>query len=269
MTVTRADVDRVLNAISRKDVEALRAEDYEQFQFQGFDPIKLASALLKIKNNKTITESEFFEDVFKMVAIGMIKGSVNEHNLTKMSDEGKNSITTLNTKYGIKLGGGQGQASDVITYPRVMATFPDIAVRMSKVLGPKDFPGGPMLSSRLPDVLRVQVFPSTIPKDLPAPLRKMLLTASLCYSIDQTIQISKMTEPDLKAVAGKQSNFVLIGHNSPVPSTEIRRHVFKSTGLSSQYDAIASVLTDYKSKIDSSFAILSESEFKSQIQQFM
>lgn len=261
MSISRADLERIIQVVNSGDVESLKAEVFDQFQYQGFDPYKIVQTLLKIKKDKSISDTDFRTHIYTMVAIGMIKGSVNEHNITKMADEGQQGIKDLSQRYNVKMGGGRGQPSGVITYPRIMATFPDIAIRLVKVIGPKEFRGGPMLSTRLPSYMQVQVFPAIIPRDIGENAKRVLLTASLCYSIDQSVQISRLQNPDLKALAATQSNFVNVGHNSPVPSPEIRKNIFSGLSLSSDYDSIISVLHDYKSKVDDAFVIPTKAAF--------
>lgn len=265
MSYSKADIEKILTLLSASDVTALSAEDFDHFQYQGFDPIKLAGTLLSVKNKHNIKDQDFRNDVLKMVAIGMIKGSITETNLNKMSDAGKADVTALNTKYGIKVGGGRGQPSTTVTYPRVMATFPDVAVKMTQVIGGKEFNGGPMLSTRLPSYMQVQVFPSVIPRNTPERARRMLLTASLCYSIDQSVQISQLKDPNLMQLASTQSNFTMVGHNSPVPSAAARLAVFNDLSLSKDYDMILPVLKDYKEKVDQSFDIMTKSDFVSEV----
>lgn len=263
MSFNKADVEKVLSLINSNDLSALRAEQFDQFQYQGFDPLKLVSALVKVKTDKSISDKDFIDDVLQMVAIGMIKGSVNDHNIKKMSEEGQKDVLAINSKYGIKMGGGRGQSSSVITFPRVMATFPDIAVRMTEIIGGKRFSGGPLMSTQLPEYMQVQVFPAVIPRGLNNDVKKMLLIASLCYSIDQSVQISQLKEPDLKSLAATQNNFTLVGHNSPVPVDEVRKNVFRKLPLTHDYQAIVSVLEVYKEKIDPSFNILPKTDFVS------
>lgn len=265
MSTNKADIERLIQLVNEGDVQSLKAQEFEQFQYQGFDPYKIVNTLLKIKNDKGITDVNFQKDVFTMVAIGMIKGSVNEHNMTKMSDEGKLDLKNLISKYGIKMGGGKGQSSGIITFPRVMATFPDVAIRLVPIIGCKEFRGGPLESTRLPEFMQVQVFPAIVPKDIDGDVKRMLLTASLCYSIDQSIQISEMKSPDLKAIAAIQGNFTNVGNNSPVPSAAVRKTVFNTLDLSGSYDKIAAVLSDYKSKIDPTFAILTSTQFTNKL----
>lgn len=260
MTASKIDIENILKTLGSKNIESLKAEDFDQFQYQGFDPMRIVASLAVVKKDKNVKDEELVDDICKMVAIGMIKGSVNDHNLTKMSDEGKKEINDLITKYGVQKGGGRGKSATVITFPRVMATFPDIAVRMVAIIGPKEFRGGPMLSTRLPSYLQVQVFPSVIPRDAEGPLKSFLLTAALCYSIDQTIQISKIENPDVKAVSSTQSNFIAVGHASPMAQSATRARVFKQLSIAEDYESIASVVSDYKSKVDPSIYIPSKDE---------
>jgi len=260
-----ADVERIITLISTKDIAQLRAEDFDKFQYQGFDPYKIVAALAKIKADKNISNETFQDDVMQMVAIGMIKGSITEKNITKMSEEGQSSVNGLMTKYGMKKGGGKNQPSNVITFPRVMATFPDVCVKMISVLGGKEFRGGPFLSTRLPAFMQVQVFPAIVPKGLKQRSKTFLLTAALCYSVDQTVQIAEMKNPDVKAICATQSNFIQVGHNSPVAIDATRVTVFKSLSFANNYSRIKSVLDDYKSKVDPTFEILSMEEFVSDV----
>lgn len=262
MAVSRTEIDTLIQLVNSGDIEALKAEEFEQFQYQGFDPYKIVESLIKAKLAKSVTNDDFLKDLFTMVAVGLIKGNVNDHNIKKMSEKGQADLRAIISKYEIRKGGGQGLASGIITFPRTMATFPDVAVRMTSVVGGKEFRGGPMGSSRLPSYMQVQVFPAIIPKDLNGDIKKALLAASLSYSIDQTIQISRLQNPDVSAIAASQSNFVNINHNSPVPKHEVRQKVFKSLPLVKDYQLILAVLSDYKLKIDTSITIPSLSEFQ-------
>jgi len=265
MSFTKAELDSLLSLISKGDITALKSEDFDQFQYQGFDPMRIVQSLLKVKKDENVDDNQFKADVYQMIAIGIIKGSVNDHNLTKMSDAGKVSINNLLKKYDIQKGGGRGKAASVITFPRVMATFPDIAVRMVSVIGAKEFNGGPMLSSRLPQYMKVQVFPSVIPRNLNVNVKQMLLMANLCYTIDQSTQISQIQDPDLKTLAAKQGNFTVIGHQSPVPNSVTRLSVFKDLHVENDYEIILSVIKDYVEKIDSSFIIPDKASFEREI----
>jgi len=262
MAPSTSDVDRILTLINSKDINALSKEDYDIFMYQGFDPYKLLFALIELKESKAIDDKLFSDDVCKMVAIGLIKGNVNEHNKTKMSETGQKDLTTLMSKYDIKSGGGKGKPAHVITFPRVMATFPDIAVRLTKVLGGKEFRGGPFKSYLLPDCMKIQVFPSVIPDKLEKPVKSFFLTAALCYSVDQTIQISNIDKPNVVDLCATQFPFVNISHTSPLPKQDTRRQVFNQLGLPAEYANLLSVVTEYKSTVDQSVVIPTEDDYK-------
>lgn len=262
MAPTSADVDRILDLINSKDVEALKKEDYDQFQYQGFDPYRLLQSLMQMKDGKGISDQSFSDDVCKMVAIGLIKGNVNDHNITKMSDTGQKDLKEVMGKYSIKMGGGRGQSAEVITFPRVMATFPHVAVKLTKVLGGKQYRGGPFQSFELPDVMMVQVFPSVIPTDLEKSVKEFFLIASLCYALDQTIQISRIESPDLKSLAATQYPYVNLSHNSPLPKSAMRKQTFNQLGLPDKYQDILGVVLLYKEKVDPKYNEISEREYK-------
>lgn len=265
MSFSKTDIDNLLSLISKGEIETLKAEDYDQFQYQGFDPMRILQSLMKVKRDENVDDNQFKTDIYQMIAVGIIKGSVNDHNITKMSDTGKASIDALIKKYGVQKGGGRGKPASVITFPRAMATFPDVAVRMISVIGAKDFSGGPMQSSRLPQYMKIQVFPAIIPRNLESNVKKMLLMANLCYTIDQSTQISQLKDPDLKQLALVQGNFTIIGHQSPVPSSDTRLSVFKSLKIEEDYDSIYEVLKEYISKIDPTYITPSKNSFETQI----
>jgi len=263
MSDNRADLEKLIQIINDGEIEKLRTEEFEQFQYQGFDPMKIVNSLLKVKREKEVGDDDFMKDVSTMVAVGMIKGSVNDHNMTKMSDAGKTDLNNLMIKYGIIKGGGKGQSSSLITFPRVMATFPDVCVRLVPIIGPKEFRGGIMNSSYLPDFMQVQVFPAIIPRKCNPNLKKVLLTASLCYSIDQTIQISRIQDPNAKTIAQLQGRFIDVGHTSPVPFEEIRTRVFNSLGIQKHYQSISIVIETYRTLVDPLYPMLTEATFNS------
>jgi hypothetical protein len=258
------DVERILTLINNADIRTLKAEDFDIFQYQGFNPMKIVESLLKVKNKKSMSDAELQEDIMKMVAIGQIKGNITEKNKTKMSDEGQTMLNSLQAKYDIKYGGGKNQPSSVITFPRITATFPDLAVKLAGILGPRDYPGGPFLTSRLPAPMRVQVFPSIVPKSLESKIKTFFLKASLCYSVDQTHAFPSTGKKDPKQLISIQAQFVLLSHNSIVPKEEVRTILFKSLSFTTDYNAIVSVLTDYK-KYDNEYEIPTLGEFTSAI----
>jgi hypothetical protein len=264
MATNTADIDRLLSLINAKDIETLKKEDYDIFQYQGFDPYRLVQALSEMKSAKNISDESFSDDICKMIAIGLIKGNVNEHNLTKMTDAGQKDIKELSERYSIDIskGSGKGKPADVVTFPRVTATFPNIAVRFTKVLGGKEFRGGPFQSYLLPDVMQIQVFPSVIPVELEKNVKEFFLTAALCYSIDQTIQISRMEDVDLQSLVSTQFPYVNLSHNSPLPKTDVRRQTFNQLGLPDKYEEICRVVRIYQDKIDKSMTIISLKEYK-------
>nr|QYF49534.1 MAG: coat protein [Inner Mongolia phenui-like virus 2] len=241
------DADKLFQVLSSKDLSIFSADEFDKFRFQGFDPNKIAETLLKIKKEKNVPQDIFERDVVVMVGIAVLKGSVTENNLKRISEEGRQSITDLQKKYGIVHGGGQGQAASVITYPRVAATFPDVAIRMIALVGARDYPGQPMQSVKLPAFMKQQVFASVIPRQMNSAVQTYLLKAVLCYSVDQTIAIGRVSSPDIPKLLATQGPFVKLAHQSPVAKEEARVELFKSLDWTGVYKMISGVIAKYQS----------------------
>lgn len=240
------DASKLFQVLSSKDLSIFSADEFDKFRFQGFDPNKIAETLLKIKKEKNVPQDVFERDVVVMVGVAVLKGSVTENNLRRISDEGRQSIMDLQKKYNIVHGGGQGQAATVITYPRVAATFPDVAIRMISLVGARDYPGQPMQSVGLPTFMKQQVFASVIPRQMSGSVQAFLLKAVLCYSVDQTIAIGRIDSPDIVKLLATQGPFVKLAHQSPVAKEDARIALFKSLDWSGAYKMIAQVIAKYQ-----------------------
>lgn len=263
MAIDLTEIERIFKLISEKDVSTLKAETFDIFRYQGFNPEKIVSTILKVKEEKRMSDAELSDDIFLMIAIGVIKGNVTDNNKSKMSEKGQTSLSALQSKYGIKYGGGKNQPAETITFPRVVATFPDVAIKMIPILGAKEFPGGPFVSERLPSFMKLNVFPSIIPKTLEIKAREFILKACLCYSVDQTVALST-TKKDTKALLALQQQFVMLSYNSPVAVHAARISTFKSLNISNSYSSILNVLSEYI-KIDSSYKPPTSAEFSAAV----
>jgi hypothetical protein len=262
MSFSKANVDRILTLLNDEDISKLKKEDYDIFQYQGFDPYRLVEALIEVKDKKSINDGDFMKDIQQMVAIGLIKGNVNGHNITKLSPDGKKGIEDIMKKYGILMGSGKSQPAGTITFPRIMAAFADIAVRMVPIVGGKEFRGGPFRSFLLPEPMMVQVFPAVIPLDLDKKVKVFLLTACLCYSVDQTVTIKRLDKFDVKVLAAEQFKYVNLGHTSTLPRPAVRKQCFNQMGLPAKYSMIKTVVDLYKEQVDDQIDIPSENEYK-------
>jgi hypothetical protein len=145
-----------------------------------------------------------------------------------------------------------------------MAAMPDLTHKVILVCGPRDYPGGPFLSGRLPKYMRIQTFPAIIPSGLAESAKMFLLKACLCFSVDQTSAIANRKGEDAKILMSEQGPFTMTSHNSPVPKESDRVAIFKTLPLESDYSSIAEVVRDY-AKLDKTFDIPSFETFKTSI----
>jgi hypothetical protein len=236
------DSDRILDLLKSLDVVAIGEGLFEKYYYQGFDPKKTVEALARKKTENGVSDVEFGKDVAQIIAIGMLKGSINKDNRQKMSDDGKKALEMLMKKYAIPEGGGRNRAANVITFPRVVAAFPNVGIKLVDVIGPKDF-SGPFNSSILPPKMRFQGFPAVIPKTLNEDIKKFFLMAALAYSSDMTWTInSEAKKNGESAVARDQWKFVELSNNSVIPDEQERIKVFLSSKVLSKFENTTNVV---------------------------
>jgi hypothetical protein len=177
-----------------------------------------------------------------LCAISIIKGSINNNNIKKISDEGQQEISRLETTYGIKRGSGRKEKPEIVTISRIGATFPGKIIQLicaGKVQG-RTFVG-PFSSSSLPSFMRHQAFAAVIPKSLKQKTRDFLLSLVTAFSVDQSIQINpnKKEKTDPATIFMSQSNFVSVTHNSLYPPEHTKITIFKTMTFS--YDDLMPV----------------------------
>jgi hypothetical protein len=54
----------------------------------------------------------------------------------------------------------------------------------------------------------------------------------------------------------------MIGHQSPVPSADVRKSIFNNLNITDHWVGIRSVLQDYRTKVDPDFKVMSDNDFK-------
>jgi len=150
----------------------------ELFQYQGFDP-RLILSLLKAKEGDT---TRFARDMQALVVFGITRGTrvSREKVIERTSDEGKDVILRLKTKYGIK--DIVPKTSKDITLARVLGVFPYLIARMMTMPGLARVIG--TIPEGLPVYLAFPGAPAIIPTDNQALFD---LWRSWAYSFDQVI----------------------------------------------------------------------------------
>jgi len=229
----------------------------QYFLYQGFSPEMVLKHLAQIKEKGNISNSEFLREIKTMIVIGIIMGNYNDNNSNKISDEGKAKGDALLTKYQMKRG-SVGKDKKAITIPRVLATFPIQTTKILSKAGAKNY-NDAFGCIVLPTFMKSGVFPSVIPMSLPAVSKKVLLTASACYTAEQSMAISNIS--DAKEAFNAQKNYTEVSHNSSVPTASERATFFAT--LIFDYDALSQVIKNFSKIIGQPVAMPSKEDMTS------
>lgn len=232
--ITESEIAAMWLAIDSADVSGLDQDALRIFEYQGFDPKKILISLMKAKKRNGVADDAFKADILTLCAISIIKGSINNNNIKKISEEGQQVISRLETTYGIKRGSGRKEKPEIITISRIGATFPGKIIQLicaGKVQGRTFI--GPFSSSSLPNFMRHQAFAAVIPRMLKQKTRDFLLSLVTAFSVDQSIQINpnKKEKMEPSSVFASQMNFVIVTHNSQYPPEHTKLAIFKTLNI--------------------------------------
>jgi hypothetical protein len=253
------DVDEI-NFLDIEDLE----EIVKTFEYQGFNPDAILKSMIKRMKIAKLTKPQFLKDVSILCALAIIKGSITDRNITKMSDKGKMTYEDLEKRYGISRGGGKGKAAEVVTVARIAAAFPGTVLRL---IQEGKVPSRTFVSDfrthKLPGVLRHQALAACTPKDLPERSRNFVLGIVTAFSVDQSKVISN-SKSDVSTLVDRQQQFTLTAHNGIYPPDKIRTTIFKAFKWSTLFVDILPIANHIKSKW-SDFDVVTKEEFLSDL----
>jgi len=263
--VSDDDLINMWTVIDKIDLLNLISDDLiKDFQYAGFNPDAILRSLLKKKKENDVSDDQFKADLASMVLIAIMKGSITDDNLIKMSDGGKRRYGELEKRYDIKRGGAKGKAGDIVTISRIAATFPGMVIRI--ISGHKETArsfSGSFKTDKLPAFLRHQAISACIPKSLDESAKDFILGLIVAFSVDQTKAISKTKESYLD-LFGKQKSFTLVSHNGAYPPENVRKEIFKTLPWIDSYARMKEV-SDVVKKIVTDFDQISLDEFSAAV----
>jgi hypothetical protein len=238
------------------DIATLISEDViKDFEYQGFNPDKLLKTIMSKGLGKGKNKSDIHKDIVDMVTIAVIKGSITDANLKKMSDQGKKSYQKYEDDYGLQRGGSKGKDPSHITVARVAAAMPGLVMKVlqKKPALSKQF-AGPFGTTSLPYYLRHQSAAACIPSNLESRTKDFLLGLITAFTADQTKALSK-NKSGAEELYDTQVNFVMTTHTSVHPGDAIRLEIFKKFSIENDYPKLAAVAAKVK-KIKSDFVVV-------------
>ncbi|ANC97696.1 N [blacklegged tick virus 3] len=181
-----------------KNIHVLQ-ELVQLFQFRGFNAGKLAKHIMgkepcgyfkKVVGGVATPDKTM--DILAMVIIGMSRGSKIEKIRKGLSEDGLTAVNSLITAYGVV---STTRESLGVTFPRVVAVFPSVAMDIAAQLtmGPVALMTMNSRSPGYPRCLMCSGLPSLIPTTT-AEYAEVVLNAYLLYQLE----VSLILNPDFK-----------------------------------------------------------------------
>jgi len=230
----------LLKGIQINNVQELAAK----FMYQGFSAEEVMKHLLAVKDAKNVNDVDFVSDIVALVTIGAVMGNYNEKNKMKIAEEGRMIADAVITKYNITLGGAKGNRL-AVNIPRVLATFPDITVRVVAKIGFERNYGNQFNCNSLPAFMKTSVFPSIIPTNLDRNIKNILLILCNCYTAEQNMALRGLEDP--VAAFNTQTKYTMLSHGSIFPSNAVRlaqlqEYTFRFKDMISVMNAFSTIM---------------------------
>jgi hypothetical protein len=249
--VTERALEQLWEEIEKMDVSSLVDDQVIQdFEYKGFNANELLRTILAKGLESGRAMKDLQQDLINMVTIAVIKGSITDKNLEKMSDKGKESYKALENRYALQKGGSQGKTASHITIARIAAALPGVVIQVlkKKPILAKKFTG-PFKTTGLPYYLRHQASAACIPAALPERTKNFLLHLITAYTSDQSKALSKTKDTNTELFE-RQLQFVTTTHGSEHPSEASRLKLFREFTLVQDYEKLSSIGANVKKIVE-------------------
>lgn len=267
-----------VESIQGKDVEPM---EFSIFEFQGFDPLTIQAVLIVVNEHFKGNMETLLSDIKFSIAACLYMGNLQEKSLLRRKEEGRSKIEYLASKYDIVTGTtGTSMSAETVTFPRIVASFPVLAIRMAWKVPPNAV-NREFLSMSIPSYMRLSPFASLCSPNMDSELRIFLMEACNAHGSDMSIAYEvgrlKVRKVEIKydpiSIANDQWQFVDIASNSPVPSEESRKELLTELNISTDYESLAKVVSNYRAilqkKKTEDIKVLSKDEFDKALSDFI
>nr|QYF49553.1 MAG: coat protein [Sichuan phenui-like virus 3] len=264
--LSKEEIEKLVKKISStqvktivKEVEKIEKRDIEPiqfniFDFQGFDPFVIISVFLVINEHFGEVNKVMIEDIKFCIAACLYMGNLQPKALTKRKAEGRGKIDYLSSKYNILMGStGSGVPAEAVTFPRVVASFPVLSIKMASAVPPKavnrDF-----MSTSIPSYMRLSPFASLCSPNMAKELRLFLMECcnahgsdmSIAYEVGRLKKQKKEIKYDPISLANDQWGFVEVASDSPVPEEDSKKTLLASLDLPKDFALMEKVVKNYR-----------------------
>lgn len=252
--VSRDDVNKAVELVEGIDVKDLNPMTFSIFDFIGFDPFAIISVIKIICDHYKDPEKVMLSDIRFCIAACLYMGNIQAKALTKRSTEGRTKIEYLAQKYQMEVGStGTGMTAETVTFPRVAASFPVLAIKMAYKIPPKAV-NLEFQSTLVPSFMRLTPFASLCSSKLEGKARLFLMEACNAHSSDMSIayekgrlkQAKKEIKYDPVQLASDQWGFVTIASESPVPEEAVKKTMLLALDIPSHYENLEKVVRNYR-----------------------
>lgn len=251
--VTDDDVAGTIRQVESITSDKISRMEFSIFEFVGFDPKIVVKVLRAFQSHYKDTNENLLSDIRFSIAAVIYMGNVQQKSFSRRALQGQTKINYLAQKYGIRTGTqGAGLPAEALTFPRICAAFPVLAVRMAVEMPPNAvsiaFQG-----SSVPACMRLVPFCSLLGQQLEDDIRIFLMKATNAYSADMALAYDRgaakkqKRESKLKPTeaASDQWSFIEIAANSAVPDDASKKSMLAELNLTRYYEKIAAVVEQY------------------------
>lgn len=275
--VTDASINSIISKTVEVAISSISLTIFMIFEYQGFDPDAIIRKLIFLKDHYKMTEEDLKTDIMYMIAANIYMGNMSGKALARRSQQGRDMIDDLTSKYEIKIGTtGTGLSSDVLTFPRVSGSFPVLSAKMASVLPVGEYVGKPFKSSSLPKYMRINAFAALCGSGLAERSRVFLLKAVASFSCDQSIVYEegrrkklKLKGNDLnvdpKDIAADQWTYIWASSESKMPAPEVKKKALIDFNVMKEYPKLQPIVENYNKIMDDPTGVPTQSEFESDI----
>jgi hypothetical protein len=264
--LSREEVEKLVKALERgkiesvvKTVERIEGDEigpmaFSIFDFVGFDPFAIIAVIKIICDHYKDPETVMLSDIKFCIAACLYMGNIQAKAISKRAAEGRAKIEYLAKKYNMMMGStGSGMSGETVTFPRVAASFPVLAIKMASRLSPKavnlEFQSG-----LVPGFMRLSPFASLCSPLMKTELRTFLMEACNAHGSDMAIAYEKGRQKkakkeikyDVIQLAGDQWAFIDVASASPVPSEDSKKSLLTKLNVLNEYDNLSKVVQNYR-----------------------
>lgn len=255
--VSDSEVSSVLSEVESITSSVTDRLEFSIFDFVGFDPLMVVRVLKAYQKHYKDADNDLLSDIRFSVAAVLYMGNLQTKSLTRRALEGKAKIEYLTLKYDIRVGSqGAGIPAEALTFPRIAATFPTLAIRMAQHLHPSAV-SLEFFGRDVPAFMRLTPFASLCSAQMEPSLRTFLLEACNAHGSDMALAYEKgrckKSKQEFKLTAKEAAEdqwaFMEVAADSPVPAEGVKKSMIMELNLPAHYVSLEKVVRNYRHKL--------------------